>query len=201
MFQDVSLSYFLELVPASCHHSIDVSLLRPVDDGENNPDSRLEEMLLSERAHVDIAYLNNKADVAYQRAMWQFSTFMQKNICIPTALGRPIARDAAHKAGLLADLQSIYDNLDPPFHSIDFRGQQGRVWRQMIMVTSNYNLAFTMLQLAQNPATGVGIDWRGALKSSNKAMSAFFDLVNQDRQYLTMMTPINTRAYAQTVSS
>ncbi|GIZ41237.1 hypothetical protein CKM354_000455000 [Cercospora kikuchii] len=199
MFQDVSLSYFLELVPASCHHSIDVSLLRPVDDGENNPDSRLEEMLLSERAHVDIAYLNNKADVAYQRAMWQFSTFMQKNICIPTALGRPIARDAAHKAGLLADLQSIYDNLDPPFHSIDFRGQQGRVWRQMIMVTSNYNLAFTMLQLAQNPATGVGIDWRGALKSSNKAMSAFFDLVNQDRQYLTMMTPINTRAYAQTL--
>jgi hypothetical protein len=132
MFQDVSLSYFLGLVPASCHHSIDISLLHPVDDGENNPDSRLQEMLLSERAHIDLAFLSNKADVAYQRSMWHFSKFMQTNICLPTALGQPIVRDATHKAGLISDLQSIHDNLDPPFNSTDRRGQQRRVWRQMV---------------------------------------------------------------------
>jgi hypothetical protein len=199
MFQDVSLSYFLELVPASCHHTIDVSLLRHVDEGENNPDSRLQEMLFSDRAHIDLAFLSNKTDVAYQRAMWQFSQFMQTNICLPTALGRPIVRDAAHKSGLISDLQGIHDNLDPPFNSANLRGQERRVWRQKIMVASNYNFAFTMLYLARNSSTDVGVDWRGALKSSNKAMSAFFDLVNKDRQYLTMWTPSNTRAYAQTV--
>jgi hypothetical protein len=67
------------------------------------------------------------------------------------------------------------------------------------MIASNYNFAVTMLYLAQNQAADVSVDWRGAFKASNKAMSAFFDLVNHDRQYLTMWTPSNTRAYAQTV--
>lgn len=67
------------------------------------------------------------------------------------------------------------------------------------MIASNYNFALSMLYLAQNPASDVNADWRGALRSSNKVLSAFFDLVNHDRQYLTMWTPINTRAYAQTV--
>lgn len=201
MFQDVSLSYFLELVPASCHHSIDVCLLRPVDEGENNPDSRLQETLSAGRTRIDLGFLSNSQDVAYRRAMWQFSRFMQTNICLPTALGQPIARDGAHKERLLSELQSIHDNLDPPFNTSDVRGLQPRVWRQMIMVHSNYSFAFTMLYLAQNPATDVHADWRGALRWSNEAMSAFFNLVNVDRQYLTMWTPAHTRAYVQTVWS
>ncbi|EME43736.1 hypothetical protein DOTSEDRAFT_171577 [Dothistroma septosporum NZE10] len=199
MLQDVSLSYFLELVPASCHHTIDVSLLDVSEHGENNLDSRLREMLSSERGDIDIAFLCSKTDIAYQRAVWQFSKFMQTNICLPSALGRPIAKDAAHKAGLLSDLQSIQDNLDPPFNMTDFGGQRGRLWRQAIMITSHYNFAFSMVHLAHNPATEVVADWRAALRSSHKVMSAFFSLVNYDRQYLTMWTPINTRAYTQTV--
>jgi hypothetical protein len=203
MFQDVSLSYFLELVPASCQHSIDSSILQPVDVGENNAHSRLEEMLASERpsSRVDIGFVGNKTDVVYRRAMWQFSSFMQTNICPPTALGKPIVRDAAHKLGLLSDLQSIYANLDAPFNKANLRSLQGRLWRQMIMVESNYHFAFTMLYLARNPTSDVRVDWRGALKAHNKAMSAFFSCVAEDAAFLTMWTPINTRAYAQTVSS
>lgn len=203
MFQDVSLSYFLELVPASCQHSIDSSILRPVDSGENNAHSRLKEMLASERPslRIDIGFVSNKTDVAYRRAMWQFSSFMQTNMCLPTALGKPIARDAAHKLGMLSDLQSIYANLDAPFNKANLQSLQGRLWRQMIMVESNYNFAFTMLYLARNPASDVRIDRRGALKAHNKAMSAFFSCVTEDAAFLNMWTPINTRAYAQTVSS
>jgi hypothetical protein len=203
MFQDVSLSYFLELVPASCQHSIDCSILQPVDSGENNAHSRLKEMLSSDRPslRIDVGFVSNKTDVAYRRAMWQFSSFMQDNICLPTALGKPIARDAAHKRGMLSDLQSIYANLDAPFNKANLWNLQGRLWRQMIMVESNYNFAFTMLYLARNPASDVRVDWRGALKAHNKAMSAFFSCVNEDVAFLTMWTPINTRAYAQTVST
>ncbi|KAK4621450.1 hypothetical protein CLAFUW4_06621 [Fulvia fulva] len=199
MFQDVSLSYFLELVPASCHHTIDVSQLQVGEDGDNNLDSRLREMLSSERGDIDIAFIGSKTDIAYQRAIWKFSKFMQKNICLPSALGKPIAKDIAHKAGLISDLQRIYDNIDPPFNNPDLPRQHGRVWRQMIMIASNYNFALSMLYLAHNPAAEVNPDWRGALRSSNKVMSAFFSLVNHDRQYLTLWTPIHTRAYAQTL--
>ena len=200
MFQDVSLSYFLELVPASCHHTIDVKAWEPIDEGANNSYTRLREMLSPQGPGFDIGFLSNKTDMAYQRAMWQFSEFMQTNICIPTALGQEIIKNAAHKKLLLSELQTIHDRLDAPFaNTSDLRGRSGRVFRQMVMVTSNYQFAFGMLFLAHNTAQEVGVDWRGALRSSNRAMAAFFGLVNQHRQHLTMWTPSNTRAYAQTV--
>ena len=177
MFQDVSLSYYLELVPAIVQHSIDVTSMARVDEADNNQERRKQEML-SPSSSVDLAFLTCESDINYVRAMWRCAHFMQVNVCLPLALGVPIAKDNGHKAALVSNLQNVYDTLDQPFNTIEFRSKEPRIWRQMIMVSSNYYSALTMLHITQNPPAGVTLDAHSALKSSHKAMTAFFTLMN-----------------------
>ncbi|GIZ41618.1 hypothetical protein CKM354_000491700 [Cercospora kikuchii] len=199
MFQDVSLSYYLQLVPLTCQHSIDTSALSNVDEEGNRPGLRMQELLTVGPIVSDLAFLTCQSDVSYVRAMWLFAKFMQVNICLPGALAQPVVRDSAHKAALILELQGLYDGLDPPFNTTAFNDQEHRTWRQMIMVASNYHFAFTMLHLADNAESGVLRDLNEALKASAKAMACFFTLIAAEPQQAAMWAPANTRAYAQAV--
>lgn len=199
MFQDVSLSYYLQLVPLTCQHSIDASALSNVDEGDNRPGLRMQELLTTGPVVSDLAFLTCQTDVSYVRAMWLFAKFMQVNICLPGALARPVVRDSAHKAALILELQGLYDGLDPPFNTTAYNNHEHRTWRQMIMVASNYHFAFTMLHLAENAESDVRRDLHEALKASAKAMSCFFTLIAAEPQHAAMWAPTNTRAYAQAV--
>lgn len=75
---------------------------------------------------------------------------MHANVCLPLALGGPIAKEPAHKFALLSVVEKIHENLDPPFNINDFHEHERRVERQMIMVSSNYYFAFIMLCLMQD---------------------------------------------------
>ncbi|KAF2164231.1 hypothetical protein M409DRAFT_25573 [Zasmidium cellare ATCC 36951] len=196
MFQDVSLSFHLRLVPATMQHSIEVGDLSRVDEGDNNPRRRMQDLLSTSTA-VDLDFLTCETDINYVRAMWHYARFMQINVCLPLAIGDVIARDADHRSMLLSELQSTYDTLEPPFNKTDLQCREPRVWRQIIMVTTNYYMLMTMLHMASNPASALQPDTTGALSCSNRAMSAFFALVDANPYHAHMWTAANTRAFLQ----
>ena len=126
MFQDISLSYYLELVPATAQHSIDVTSIARVDEADNNQERRMQEVL-SPSSSVDLAFLTCESDTNYVHAMWRYAHFMQVNVCLPLALGVPIAKDNGHKAALVSKLQNVYDNLDQAFNTMEFRSKEPRI--------------------------------------------------------------------------
>jgi hypothetical protein len=194
MFQDTSLSLYLELPPATMLHDINPSCLQPLDE-PMDPISALEGL-------YEPPY-SSATDVSYLRAMWQYARFAQEYMCVNKALKRPISSDTANKSQLIARLRDLYLNFDAPFNTYEalrFENQPARVARQLISLSSNIFYGLTLLCMDSNELTGVECDVYGALDASHEAMASYFALSRLFPVQTDVWGAAQTRAYAQAVN-
>lgn len=182
MFQDTSLSLYCAMPPGTTFHDIDPSCLRchetfPAVNQHESPETSSPLTDLSINSIDDESQVN---DVAFRRAMLEYATWCQSKICIPRALRRGLCTDAAHKAKLIAEFLSMYLNWSPPFNSYSdsrFGGQDTRLLRQIIAVSSNFFWVLMCLYMDKDEAAGVESDIYGALEAAHEGLSAFFVIV------------------------
>lgn len=194
MFQDTSLSMFLGMPPATAYHDIELSNLKHPDDA-------------AQRAKMDIPGFSSDASVAadipYLRAMWQYASFTQANICIPRSLKRPVCSSPEHKTQLVSQFRTLYTTFEPPFNSFDparFEHTDERLVRQLISTTTNFFYTLTVLYMDEDADAGTEVDVYGALDAAHEGMLAFFKLARVSPEQTDIWGAAHTRAYSQAVS-
>lgn len=193
MFQDTSLSLYLELPPATMLHDISPSCLQPLDEQLDSPMAS---------PGFNETPTSSVTDVSYLRAMWQYARFAQEYMCVNKVLKRPISSDAGDKTRLISRFRDLYLSFDAPFNTYDasrFGNKSTRVARQLISLSSNFLYALTILYMDRNELTGVECDVYGALDASHEAMASYFALSRLFPAQMAMWGAAQTRAYAQAV--
>ncbi|KAF2165804.1 hypothetical protein M409DRAFT_24091 [Zasmidium cellare ATCC 36951] len=200
MFQDTSLSLYCEMPPGTTFHDIDPTCLRcheliPGLSQHDSPETSSPLTDLSTNSVDDESRVN---DVNFLRAMWEYASWCQNKICIPRALHRGLCTDAAHKAQLISEFRSMYSNWSPPFNSYSesrFGGQDTRLLRQIISVSSNFYWVLMCLYMDKDEAAGYESDIYGALEAAHEGLSAFFVLVRYVPSQADTWCAHHTRAY------
>jgi hypothetical protein len=120
-------------------------------------------------------------DRNYVRSMWQLATLVQRTVCQPRALARPLVGSQAERAALLDAFAQLYGsfpavltNTDPVFFG-DLLLSSPRMARQSLFLRSNYWHCVMLLQAESNVEAGFDSDVDGAMTAGRIALNAFFD--------------------------
>lgn len=184
MFQDTGLSLQMSLPPTTMYHTLEVEGLREFG-------------LVSPGAP-------GTTDVPYICAMWQYSEFVQNNICIPRSREQPLGLDPAHKQQLIARFRALYSSWDEPFclfGSNRFDGLAPRLLYQAATVTSNYFHALALLYLDEDDGAGTATDCAGVISSCHEGMLAFFAMVRLCPSKANAWGPAHNRTFILAVSN
>ncbi|PPJ56548.1 hypothetical protein CBER1_03945 [Cercospora berteroae] len=184
MFQDTSLSLHMGLPPTTMYHTLGVEVLREADS-------------LSPRG-------SDTTDKMYICAMWQYSEFVQTNICIPRSRERPLGLDVAHKQQVIARFRDLYSSWNGPFclfGSNRFDGLPPRLLYQTATVASNYFHALALLYLDENNEAGTTTDTSGVISACHEGMLAFFAMIRLYPSKANAWGPAHNRTFAMAVST
>lgn len=188
LFQDTFLTVLLKLPPTATISDVHVDSLTDEPEGEhetgsnarNTPESLPNPMRISNIAPPPTSLLPHElADRDYIRTMWRLANLVQRNICIPRSLSRPLTNSPREKSNLLTSFRSLHANIPASMsHEIteEFVASNQRLAKQMLFFRSNYYHCVMLLLADENEACGVKCDVRGALESARHAIRSFFDL-------------------------
>ena len=192
MFQDTSLSLFLELPPATLYYDIEPNYLR--HQSSTSPVSFTRDLSTAPDDVIDIAYL---------RAMWEYTAFAQTRLCVPKSLKRSVSNDAAHKANMISEYRQMFKAWPYPFNSEKsnrFDGWSRRLLRQLISLSSNYFWLLMVLHMDKDESKGIENDVHETLEACHEGLAAFFALVRLDPIQADCWSAHHTRAFSQAVS-
>lgn len=201
-FQDTSLSLYCEQPPATLYSDIDVSGLRSTPTSPQESSGAARDSTMDIFSEIPAFSQQNKEqnDVNFMSAMWQFTSFCQKHLCIPRALRRAVCTDAVHKAKMIAEFREMYSRWSAPFNSTTpnrFDAWDTRVIRQTIAASSNFFWVLMFLYMDSNETAGVESDYDGALDAAHEGLTAFFALVRLAPSQADAWSAHHTRAYDQ----
>ncbi|KAL1615293.1 hypothetical protein SLS54_009072 [Diplodia seriata] len=188
LFQDTFLTVLLKLPPTATISDVHVDSLTDEPEGEhdngsnprNTPEVLPNPMRISNIAPPPTSLLPHElADRNYIRTMWRLANLVQRNICIPRSLSRPLTNSPREKSNLLTSFRSLHANLPPNMAqeiTEEFVAANQRLAKQMLFFRSNYHHCVMLLLADENEPCGVKCDVRGALESARLAIRAFVDL-------------------------
>ncbi|CAK1358162.1 unnamed protein product [Cercospora beticola] len=179
MFQDTGLSLQMSLPPTTMYHTLDVESLREAES-------------LSPSGF-------GTTDKAYICAMWQYSEFVQTNICILRSREQPLGLDVAHKQQVIARFRDLYSSRDEPFclfGSNRFDGLPPRLLYQTATVAINYFHALALLYLDEDNGAGTTTDTSGVITSCHEGMLAFFAMIRLCPSKANAWGPAHNRTFA-----
>ncbi|KAK7704237.1 hypothetical protein SLS57_010621 [Botryosphaeria dothidea] len=188
LFQDTFLTVLLKLPPTATISDVHVDSLTDDPEGEhdngsnarNTPEALPNPMRISNIAPPPTSLLPHElADREYIRTMWRLANLVQRNVCIPRALSRPLTNSPREKSNLLTSFRSLYASIPSNMaHDIteEFVNANERITKQTLFFRSNYHHCVMLLLADENEPCGVKCDVRGALESARLALGAFFDL-------------------------
>lgn len=188
LFQDTFLTVLLKLPPTATISDVHVDSLTDDPEGEHDhgsntrdtPESLPNPMRISNIAPPPTTLLPHElADREYIRTMWRLANMVQRNICIPRSLSRPLTNSPREKSNLLTSFRSLYANIPKSMSgeiNDEYVAANPRVTKQTLFFRSNYYHCVMLVLADENEPCGVKCDVRGALESARHAISAFFDL-------------------------
>ncbi|OJD32176.1 zn 2cys6 transcription factor [Diplodia corticola] len=188
LFQDTFLTVLLKLPPTATISDVHVDSLTDEPEGEhdngsnarNTPDLLPNPMRISNIAPPPTSLLPHElADRNYIRTMWKLANLVQRNICIPRSLSRPLTNSPREKSNLLTSFRSLHANIPASMAqdiTKEFVAANQRLAKQMLFFRSNYHHCVMLLLADENESCGVKCDVRGALESARLAIHAFVDL-------------------------
>ena len=121
------------------------------------------------------------ADRAYVRCMWRLASLVQRAVCRPRALARPLVGSRAERAALLGSFSRLYAAFPAaltdtdPVRFGDLLLGSPRVARQSLFLRSNYWHCVMLIHAETNAKAGVDCDMDGAMTAGRIALNAFFD--------------------------
>jgi len=120
-------------------------------------------------------------DVSFIRSMWKLADLVQRSVCVPRALSRPLTKSPREKATLLAQFHALYASFPSsltcfaPGSFAALLATDTRVARQNLFLRSNFWHCVMLIEADENETSGVKCDVRGALHAGRLAVGAFFD--------------------------
>ena len=145
-------------------------------------------------------------DVAFIRSMWQLADLVQRNVCFPRALSRPLTTSPRNKANLLSQFHALYASFPPALTCITpgsfaaLLATDTRVARQNLFLRSNFWHCVMLIEADENEAGGVKCDVHGALKAGRLALGSFFDFWEGLRVDTGVWWVFQHRAFEEAVS-
>jgi hypothetical protein len=195
-FQDTFLTVLLKLPPTTTFSDVTVDSLTE-DPAEQisliNPTVLLPPISSNVMSISNIAprhpspipqpasELGRHTDVEFIRSMWRMANLVQRTLCMPRALNKPIVNSLRNKTTLLNQFRTLYDTFP---RSLTAAREQfarlvpqdgGRMARQNLFLRSNYWHCFMIVEAEENDTGGVYCDVRGALEAGRLALESFFD--------------------------
>jgi hypothetical protein len=147
-----------------------------------------------------------KTDTAFIRSMWRLAELVQRAICQPRALSRPLTSSPRQKAQLLTTFRTLYSSFPAPLTNSApnfFAGlvaTSPRVARQSLFLRSNYWHCVMLIEADANEPAGVKCDVRGALESGRVAVGTFFEFWDGLRSDAAVWWVFQHRAFEEAVS-
>jgi len=190
--QDTFLTVLLKLPPRTTFNDVSVDDLtedfeaerssEPSTNGVHTPVQN--PMSISSIAPSSDSPTPNTAasDIAYIRSMWQLTILVQRTICTPRALSKPLIDSPHGKAALINTFRMLYASFPPHLTNTDYAAtarlvsSSPRLARQSLFLRSNFWHCMMLVQADDNEQGGVWCDVRGALEAGREAISAFFHL-------------------------
>ncbi|KAL1386714.1 fungal-specific transcription factor domain-containing protein [Phyllosticta capitalensis] len=188
LFQDTFLTVLLKLPPTATTSDVQVESLTDEADADHDangsardtPDAMSNPMRISNIAPPPVALLPHElSDREYIRWMWKLANLVQRSICIPRSLSRPMTNSVREKSSLLMSFRSLYSSIPAGLtHDItaEFVANNQRRTRQILFLRSNYHHCMMLLLADENEQASVKCDVRGALEEARLAIRSFFDL-------------------------
>ena len=145
-------------------------------------------------------------DIDYIRCMWRMADLVQKYICTPQALSRPIASSPREKVALLNRFHTLYSsfplslrtNSRSEFALLTTDG--GRMARQNLFCRSNYWHCVMLVEADEAEEVGMTCNVRGALEAGRTAVNSFFDFWDFLRADAGVWWVFQHRAFEEAVS-
>jgi hypothetical protein len=146
-----------------------------------------------------------RADRGYVRCMWRLAALVQRTVCRPRALDRPLAASRAERAALLAAFARLYAEFPDALTNTDAFAalllRSPRVARQSLFLRSNYWHCVMLIHAETNVEAGVGCDMDGAMTAGRIALNAFFDFCAGLSSDASVWWVFQHRAFEEGVSS
>lgn len=213
--QDTFLTVLLKLPPRTTFNDVSVNDL--TEDPEPEPNEAATNgihtpvqnpMSISSIAPSSISPTPNTAasDIAYIRSMWQLTILVQRAICTPRALSKPLTDSPHDKAALVNSFRTLYASFPPHLtntdHAATARLVSGspRLARQSLFLRSNFWHCMMLVQADDNEQGGVCCEVRGTLEAGREAMNAFFHLWEFLRVDAEVWWVFQHRAFQEAVS-
>ena len=121
------------------------------------------------------------SDIDYIRCMWRMADLVQKHICTPCALSRPVATSSRDKHALLSRFHALLSSFPPSLttplcaSSALLVADGGRMARQNLFLRSSFWHAVMLVEADESEEVGVSCNVRGALEAGRTAVRSFFD--------------------------
>lgn len=192
-FQDTFFTVLLKLPPTTMFSDVAVDKLeQDVIEPDlaacifGNPDSIIAaairelpppNVMMPVPRTVNTAY----TDRQFVQSMWELAKLVQRTICQPRALARPLVASNGERVALLETFAALYDqfpavltNTDPVTFG-DLLLTSPRMARQSLFLRSNYWHCILLIQAESNELAGVDCDIEGAMTAGRIAVASFFD--------------------------
>ncbi|KAF2817201.1 uncharacterized protein BDZ99DRAFT_456960 [Mytilinidion resinicola] len=190
LFQDTFLTVLLKLPPTTTFSDVRVELL--TDDLDENVGAGLtsnggHEPVINPMSIDNIAPMSDPhppyelADRQYIRSMWHLANLVQRTLCTPRSLNRPLTSSPEDKINLIKTYSEVHDSFPSTLKASDYGMVSGlassnpRVLRQSMFFRSNYWHCVMIIQADVNDAEGVSCNVQGALEAARMALASFFD--------------------------
>jgi hypothetical protein len=194
-FQDTFLTVLLKLPPTTTFSDVTVESL--TEDPADRP-SLINPTVLLPPVSSNVMSISNIAprhqspipqsanepgrhtDLDFIRSMWRMADLVQRSLCMPRALNKPVVTSLRHKTALLNQFRTLYATFPRSLTAAREQFAQlvandGRMARQNLFLRSNYWHCFMIIEAEENELGGVHCDVRGALEAGRLALESFFD--------------------------
>ncbi|KAF2762336.1 hypothetical protein EJ05DRAFT_206134 [Pseudovirgaria hyperparasitica] len=191
MVQDTFLTVLLKLPPTGTFSDIPVEFL--TDNLSNSPfntsssingdsDININPMSISNIAPSNPYPPYELSDREYIRCMWRMGNLVQRIICMPRSLTRPLCNSQREKEDLSGAFRDLFSSF-PSHLTVGDRDSisslavaDPRGFRQNMLCRSVYWHCYMILQADENEAAGVACDVRGALEAARMGLETYFQM-------------------------